>query len=537
MKGTNNKTTTTILFFTSPASSVVSPVVISKRLCNVYLARIQEENRESVLYSGVQRGHHGARRRRTPVRNLFEPTMVDPHINPTTTDESRRSRASIPRRNIKSPAQLPLFMMQGTALDVTTNGTTFHPDFMFCMSCHDKDEEKKEPDEAFEIKVDEAEGNHLDVDGVQRKTTGRLRELAANPAVSLAVTHAEEQRLVVNHDSLSSTENVLNALTTPRHTTIVPDTGVCAPSTEPIWVRSQFSVQGICCASEVPAVRRIVKPLTGVANLQINILNKIVHVQHDAALISAMEIAQKLTEDGFPAKVKQDGSASAVAKQRVPHHGRTVLHVRGDLSDGDVPRVQDLLRPLPGISRIAFSVSDALIHIDHDLCTVTSEQCQQALSPYFECQIQSNPHQAIGNPETAALFDGVRRSRFVESTIHIERLTTEQIGQVKTLLRDIFEETRVRAVYPNPSSRTIKVEHDPELASILEICGALTSRGVMNVYVAVDGEEAGFYLPESSPSSGFLKAEDEPSFLRVHANVWVSGIFWILSLISYTEGR
>ena len=487
--------------------------------------------------------------------------MVVPNANPTTataataintTSDSGRSHdssmarvASYPQRRRISPRR-PLFLMDSTR--PPTNGAAIDPSFMFCMTCHNNDKEMKELEEADEVKLDEGEGNNLHVNGVLLHTNVRLRDPVANPSrqktfqlplETVPGVHTEEQDFVVKYDSSSSTENASSALKnmTAHPAMIVAEAGMRGPtSAEPLWVRSQLLVQGICCASEVPAVRRIVKPLTGVANLQINILNKTVHVQHDATLITALEIAQKLTEDGFPSKVKQDGNVSVLAKQQASHHGRTVLQVRGSLSDVDVPRAQGLLSPLMGISRITFSISDGLIHIDHDQCAVTSEQCQHALSPYFECQILSTTDQPVGSAETSA-FDSVRRSRFVESTIQMERLSTEHIGRVKMLLRKFFEEAHVRAVYPNPSSRTIKVEHDPELASILEICGVLTSHGLMNVYVAVDGAEAGLYLPESSPCSGLIKTEDEPSFLRIHANVWVSGIFWILSLISYDEGR
>ena len=36
-------------------------------------------------------------------------------------------------------------------------------------------------------------------------------------------------------------------------------------------VRSQFFVRGICCASEVPTIKGIVKPMHGVSKLNINI--------------------------------------------------------------------------------------------------------------------------------------------------------------------------------------------------------------------------------------------------------------------------
>jgi len=443
-----------------------------------------------------------------------------------------------PRRHMKGPP-LPFFM---------SNNGAFDPELMFCSICNvAMEEEKKEVDDAKTVEADTEDGNvDQDPDVVILKTRFSVSESAGKapqemqslleelPGVSLAVVNAEEQSFVIDHDRSVSSESVLNALKSTGCSAVVLDTGVS--NTEPVMVRSQFSVQGICCASEVPPVRKIVKPLPGVSRVQINILTKVVSVQHDSCLITAQEISEKLSSNGFPAEITHDGNASAIAKQKTRNHGHTVLQIHGRFSYPEIRRVQGLLKDLTGISRMAFTISDSLVQIDHDMYTVTSEQCRQALTPDFNCWIQSSTEQAIGDAVTLA-FESLQRSRFVESTIRIEGLNSQRIHEVKTLLSKGFEETHIRAAHPNLAARTIKIEHDPEFITVENVCRFLTSHGFTKLHIAVDGAESGLYLPEGNPSSdGLIQKEENSSLLKIHANIWVSGIFWILSTISYVEG-
>ncbi|KAL3918150.1 MAG: hypothetical protein SGILL_004373 [Bacillariaceae sp.] len=314
------------------------------------------------------------------------------------------------------------------------------------------------------------------------------------------------------------------------------------------WVRSAFYVQGICCASEIPAVRKIVKPLPGVSKLNINLTTKVVHVQHNISRIEANQIASALSCQGFPTQIQKDGAHMAQAKQQAlsldATNGRTTLHVQGILQERDVETIQSTLSVLDGVTRIDVNVSEGVIYVDHDVSKVSSNHCAGHLTkqlPQFPCNVAVAAERAAGDAAAAAL-DAIGRSRYVESTFHFEGLQAYHIQQVENAISKNFIQAQVRAMYPNVPSETVKVEHDPKLASADDILHTFrnfhTHGDLPHGRINIDGAEANLYLPlQQDYPENQVKQEEEPSLLRIHANVWLSGIFWVLSMISYIDGK
>ena len=78
-------------------------------------------------------------------------------------------------------------------------------------------------------------------------------------------------------------------------------------SEPPASCRTRLRVQGICCSSEVPAVRAILTPLPGVRKLGINIATKVVFIDHDPQVISATLLMGALNAEKFGAEILTDG--------------------------------------------------------------------------------------------------------------------------------------------------------------------------------------------------------------------------------------
>jgi copper ion binding protein len=427
---------------------------------------------------------------------------------------------------------------------------TYHPDFMFCGSCTscqepDPNRVELDEDEKLETYLDDPR----DSDIVVMKTKFQLRQPLTNPShilviqsllqplpgVTKVLVNAAEQSVLVSHDASTSTESILSALDSVGHSAFIQSPNA-NPGGDSLWVRSQFYVRGICCASEVPAVKGIVKPLSGVSKLQINITSKMVHVQHDMTVITAQQIANRLTREGFPTKIQRDGEATAQAKQQAMHHGRTTLHVVGVLTEQDVPRIQQSLSQIQGVSRIGVNVAEAVIYVDHDVYTVLSTQFADILKPNYDCSVAIAAERAVGDAAATAL-DQIGRSKYVESTVTLEDFQPHDIKTVEKAISQNFIRAQVRAIYPNVISETVKVEHDPKLVSVLDICNTFSTYG-LRATVSVNGADIGLYLPlqEDYPSNQVSYGE-EPSLMKIHANVWLSGIFWALSLVSYRDGK
>jgi len=262
-----------------------------------------------------------------------------------------------------------------------------------------------------------------------------------------------------------------------------------APAKKLLSCRTRLRVEGICCSSEVPIVRNILRPLPGVRKLGINVATKVVFVDHDPTVIEASLLASALEEQKFAAEILTDGGA-------------------------------ELRR---NAAAAAASSSDEKKE-NEDGATVFTENA----------------------------FLDLPRSNYVESTFFIPgtvRYTKDQIrdndGPIGKLLKQNFFATQLRAFHIHPPSRTLKVEHDPKLLGAEKIRDVLVrglgtddSNDWGTIELAHDGAVEGLTLPvmnndadqQNNPDESM---QEEKGCHGLKLNVVLSGIFWILSLFSH----
>jgi Cd2+/Zn2+-exporting ATPase len=113
-------------------------------------------------------------------------------------------------------------------------------------------------------------------------------------------------------------------------------------------------VQGVCCASEVPSVRRILRP----HHVQINIATKRIYVTHNASVASAQELANNLSRQGFSATVISNGNNNNNSIRMIGNNNNLLLD--------DQPRSAFVE------STVSFSN-----------CTLTSSELQATIQKHF----------------------------------------------------------------------------------------------------------------------------------------------------------
>jgi len=113
------------------------------------------------------------------------------------------------------------------------------------------------------------------------------------------------KQIIVEHNSkIISAAQVAKILTDEKFpTTIEADGGRNEVGVEG---RSKFYVRGICCSSEIPAIKTILETKVGIKGLVVNVATKMVYVDHSSNVISADAIADSLNNCGFEAQVKYD---------------------------------------------------------------------------------------------------------------------------------------------------------------------------------------------------------------------------------------
>jgi copper chaperone CopZ len=138
--------------------------------------------------------------------------------------------------------------------------------------------------------------------------------------------------------------------------------------------RSQFFVQHICCASEIPAIRKIVEPLPGVTAVSINTTTKAIYVDHETTIISAQDICDALNREKFGAEIRYDAATS--------NSTSLMNFVQSTLSlddPADRPEAETLRRELLGefhnshIESIVVDVSNRNITVVHNPFLVSAE--------------------------------------------------------------------------------------------------------------------------------------------------------------------
>ncbi|KAM1708830.1 hypothetical protein TB2_001707 [Malus domestica] len=78
--------------------------------------------------------------------------------------------------------------------------------------------------------------------------------------------------------------------------------------------KSYFDVLGLCCASEVPLIENILKPLEGVKEVSVIVPSRTVIVVHDSLLISQLQIVKALNQARLEANVRVYGAGDIYKK-------------------------------------------------------------------------------------------------------------------------------------------------------------------------------------------------------------------------------
>ncbi len=259
--------------------------------------------------------------------------------------------------------------------------------------------------------------------------------------------------------------------------------------------RSRLHVQGICCSSEIPAVRAILKPLPGVRKVGINVATKVVFVDHDPSIITADLLMKALNEDKFGATIVRDGELDLVENSHGGH---------------------------------CSSKKDC--DCNHHSC---GDRSHDQSSTSFGSNLQEMP-----------------RSRFVESTILIQGMVTltnkEDLRPIEKIMQQNFFKGQLRAYHLHAPSRTLKAEHDPQLLSAEKIRSVLV-KGLKGeewgaIELAHDGAVENLALPMLTAEDKFDEGDtaDDESESWLHGlkiTVVLSGVCWILSLLSCIGGN
>lgn len=294
-------------------------------------------------------------------------------------------------------------------------------------------------------------------------------------------------------------------------------------------VKSTFFVQGICCASEVPSVRKIVKAMPGISTLQINIAMKRVYVDHDIT-VKAQNIASRLDSAGFPTQIVSDGGLEENEPIANTSVGRSTLHTQAVLHPQDVAPIQAKLLKHKGIKKIGVNVAESVVYVEHDIHEIKASELERILLPEYPSSLVQDAEADIQSRTNALLNQP--RSKYVESTVQVSNLSVGHLPVLRKAISQNYIRAHIRAIHPYTANKILKVEHNPGLCNIDGVCQTLGQYG-LHCSVISDGAEEGLLLPlveEEEKDGDVIISDWERS--QLHWNVALSGVFWLLSILS-----
>jgi len=277
------------------------------------------------------------------------------------------------------------------------------------------------------------------------ETIQSLRNLGLNPS-----------RIESNNDCEDNEEDV--KAKTSSSTTTTTATNVATKQ-----CRSSFYVEGICCASEVPMVTTIVKKMSKqhIIKVYISIAHRMVYVEHNPYHISATQIRDTLTQEGFPTNTKRDGGSSVKSprkKKNIVEHAKTEN------------------------KKLVYSNNST----NHNNNSNTNNS--------------SNIDNIVINSSRSEYSDTT--GLYVESTIYSPTISEDSIDTIEEIFlqNEFLENYSIRLYTPHIASHTIKIEHNPKLCSAQDVVDALIQsdpEGFQDCTLLVDGYKERLFLPSS----------------------------------------
>ena len=259
------------------------------------------------------------------------------------------------------------------------------------------------------------------------------------------------------------------------------------------------------------------------------------------------DVLKILSEEGysFTVVVDTDESSNDQSSSTV-ETVRSRLHITSGLCcPTEVPIIKSLLKPLNGVSKVGVNVATKTAWIDHSVCISAKEMRDTLQQAKFTVEIvRDGHHPTVG--------DILVRSKFVESTLLVKGdftlVETKAKEIIEKLVWHTFHKSEIRALQVNVPSRTLKVEHNRDLVSVDRIKdvimeGLAESPQLQqchdwDIQVLHDGVVEELTLPMSSTDTN--QTDMEPTvhdgiFAGLKVNVVISGIFWVISLMSVMD--
>lgn len=157
--------------------------------------------------------------------------------------------------------------------------------------------------------------------------------------------------------------------------------------------RSHITATGICCASEIPAVKSILLPIKGVESVKVTPATKAIYVEHNIDIVSANDLCQALDEGGFGATLIKDAAVEITRQIGIPLDVTVISGFDVEVEEekyldnfNEETVIASLKASLgkEGIEKVVLGQAKKSIDVEHNPYYVTASQIARSLGDSFE---------------------------------------------------------------------------------------------------------------------------------------------------------
>ena len=287
-------------------------------------------------------------------------------------------------------------------------------------------------------------------------------------------------------------------------------------------VRSTIVCTQICCSSEIPGINRVMDSLDGVHKTMINVPLKQVTIDHDPNTIIAKDIEAALNKARFGATVKRDGGVGVMLAGGGT--GKSQFHVEKICCASEIPAINKILEPMEGVRKVAINVTNKFVYVDHDTATVSA----QAL-----CDALNNAAFGATVKKDAGLVVKGGIPAYVTSAL---KIGDSDKSDVK-VIAGFFGEYRPSELESfSVATNVITLKHNPLLLNLPDAVAKLDSEnGVKATIIKNGADDIEWNFPTLESSGEEIDSGQQHNWPK--PTVILSGIFWIVSMLSFIGGN
>lgn len=207
--------------------------------------------------------------------------------------------------------------------------------------------------------------------------------------------------------------------------------------------------------------------------------------------------------------------------------GRSHFHVKHICCSSEGRQIQKLLGPVEGIIDMSFNVTSKMAYIDHDIHIISADEIAKKLDENkFGCVVKRDARKIM----MMQSFES--HKVFVSSELKLlKNSSSYDFNKCQSAL-DEFSKEKLNIISLDQSSDVLTIEHNPYFVSLSMIRHDLLQNAIESE-ILFDGSADGKWTSSLFPDNNNEQDTTESHTSKMNPFVILSGLFWIISMLSY----